>query len=65
MINSDQQRPTYHSAVEPDGATDEAARGSKVVRLLVEAAIGIALALAILAAVIASTGEIPFVYQGY
>ena len=35
------------------------------VRFVVEAAIGIALALAVCLALLASTGEIPFVYQGY
>lgn len=34
-------------------------------RFAIEAAIGISIALAVCLALLASTGEIPFVYQGY
>lgn len=38
---------------------------SRARRFAIEAAVGIAIGLALLLAIIASTGEIPFVYQGY
>lgn len=44
---------------------DTSRRGGAVRRYSLEVAIGALIGLALLLAVVASTGEIPFVYQGY
>lgn len=56
---------TQESVTRNRSSGADESRGRSPVRFVVEAMIGAALAGAVALAVLASTGEIPFVYQGY
>lgn len=51
--------------IEPEIDNSGAEPSASPTRFAIEAAIGIFIALAVCLALLASTGEIPFVYQGY